>query len=88
MILSLSSPLLAGGDCMFDALKSQTSCNVTARGGGIRRRWDSNPRAQLITRQPDFESGPLRPLRYSSAFGEIITPGGGCKVKLRRCYDA
>ena len=31
-----------------------------------RRRWDSNPRARLITEQPDFESGPLRPLRYSS----------------------
>lgn len=32
-----------------------------------RRRWDSNPRARLITGQPDFESGPVRPLRYSSA---------------------
>ena len=40
-----------------------------------RRRWDSNPRAQLITRQPDFESGPLRPLRYSS-ISKRLQPAG------------
>ena len=32
-----------------------------------RRGWDSNPRASLLTRQIDFESTPLRPLRYLSA---------------------
>ncbi len=31
-----------------------------------RRGWDSNPRALLFTRQIDFESTPLRPLRYLS----------------------
>ena len=40
-----------------------------------RRRWDSNPRAQLITRQPDFESGPLRPLRYSSILKRLQRAG-------------
>jgi hypothetical protein len=31
-----------------------------------RRGWDSNPRAPLSTGQVDFESTPLRPLRYLS----------------------
>jgi hypothetical protein len=31
-----------------------------------RRGWDSNPRAPLLTGQVDFESTPLRPLRYLS----------------------
>ncbi len=55
-----------------------------------RRRWDSNPRAQLITGQPDFESGPLRPLRYSStsqsglqrAEGEKSSPLKGAATEL------
>ena len=38
-----------------------------------RRGWDSNPRALLFTGQLDFESSPVRPLRYLSA-GSIFPP--------------
>ena len=37
-----------------------------------RRGWDSNPRASLLTRQIDFESTPLRPLRYLSAINHLF----------------
>jgi hypothetical protein len=37
-----------------------------ATAGSWRRGWDSNPRAPLFTGQVDFESTPLRPLRYLS----------------------
>ena len=37
--------------------------------GGWRRGWDSNPRAP-VKGQGDFESPPLRPLRYLSGISE------------------
>ena len=36
-----------------------------------RRGWDSNPRALLFTGQVDFESTPLRPLRYLSIHSPV-----------------
>jgi hypothetical protein len=39
-----------------------------------RRGWDSNPRAPLFTGQVDFESTPLRPLRYLSCIFYIKCP--------------
>ena len=39
-----------------------------------RRGWDSNPRARLFTGQVDFESTPLRPLRYLSAKATLKVP--------------
>ena len=44
-----------------------TATKTIFKGQNWRRGWDSNPRARLFTGQVDFESTPLRPLRYLSA---------------------
>ena len=44
----------------------------SCEGFDWRRGWDSNPRAPLLTGQVDFESTPLRPLRYLSFIDRMV----------------
>jgi hypothetical protein len=52
----------------------QAHCEICVERISWRRGWDSNPRAPLLTGQVDFESTPLRPLRYLS--GRLRHPSG------------
>ena len=54
--------------------KRATRKSVALLTKSWRRGWDSNPRAPLLTGQVDFESTPLRPLRYLSVCTVLFSP--------------
>ena len=61
----------------------QTGIKEIFRDQDWRRGWDSNPRARLFTGQVDFESTPLRPLRYLSAQVTLKAPPSIAKCGAR-----